>query len=447
MTRRRPLRGVRTRLLFVVLAAVTVALAAATVGFNFLLVQSNSDNADALLRQRADSERAQIAVTNGKVQLAETLDDGIGDSHIWIFEGTHTIERPRSRKTTTAAALSLAKGARRFKTVKHTDERLYALPIVVKGHRFGTIVAGVSLAPYEQTERTALLASLIFAATLLLVSGGAAAWLLRSALRPVAVMTAQAEAWSESDLDRRFARGEPHDELSRLALTLDRLLDRIAASLRHERQFSAELSHELRTPLAKVAAEAELALRRTREPEEYRRALGTILSNAQQITRIVDTLFAAAQQEAGPRGVADASEAAHAAVDSCAPIAAERRIALSVNGARRLHIGVDVDLAERILHPVLDNACRYGRTNVRVEIGRDDGSVLFTVTDDGSGVAAEEVESIFEPARRGTAGLRAGPSAGLGLALARRLARSISGDVAAEASVDGGRFVVRLPSA
>jgi signal transduction histidine kinase len=331
--------------------------------------------------------------------------------------------------------------------VKRTDERLYALPIVVDGRRFGTIVAGLSLAPYEQTERTTLLASLIFAATLLLVSGGAAAWLLRSALRPVAVMTAQAEAWSESDLDRRFARGEPHDELSRLALTLDRLLDRIAASLRHERQFSAEVSHELRTPLAKVAAEAELALRRTREPEEYRRALGEILSNARQITRIVDTLFAAAQQEAGPRGVADASDAAQAAVDSCAPIAAERDIELSLDGRRRLRIGVDIDLAERILHPVLDNACRYGRSNVRVEIGRDDGSVLFTVTDDGSGVAAEELESIFEPATRGTAGLRAGPSAGLGLALARRLARSISGDVAAEPSPDGGRFVVRLPSA
>jgi len=431
----------------VVLAAVTVALAVATVGFNFLLVQSNSDSADALLRQRADSERAQIGITDGRIQLAETLDDTVGDSHVWIFEGTRAIEQPRSHKTTNSAALSLAQGGRGFKTVKRTDERLYALPIVVKRRRFGTIVAGLSLAPYEQTERTALLASLIFAATLLLVSGGAAAWLLRSALRPVAVMTAQAEAWSESDLDRRFARGEPHDELSRLALTLDRLLDRIAASLRHERQFSAEVSHELRTPLAKVTAEAELALRRPRETEEYRRAIGEILSSARQITRIVDTLFAAAQEEAGPRGVADASDVAQAAVDSCTPIAAERHIALSLDGARRLRIGVNVDLAERILHPVLDNGCRYGRTHVHVEIGREDGSVLFTVTDDGSGVAPGETESIFEPATRGTAGLRAGPSAGLGLALARRLARSVSGDVEAETSPEGGRFVVRLPSA
>ena len=73
--------------------------------------------------------------------------------------------------------------------------------------------------------------------------------------------------------------------------------------------------------------------------------------------------------------------------------------------------------------------------------------MLFTVTDDGPGVTSDEVESIFDPASRGAAGRNAGPSAGLGLALARRLARSVSGDVQAAASDEGGRFVVRLPTA
>ena len=64
---------------------------------------------------------------------------------------------------------------------------------------------------------------------------------------------------------------EPDDEISELAATLDALLDRVAASLRHEQRFSAELSHELRTPLARIIAEAELALRRERAPEELPR--------------------------------------------------------------------------------------------------------------------------------------------------------------------------------
>jgi signal transduction histidine kinase len=440
-------RGVRTRLLLAVLGAVTVALAAATIGFNLLLVLSNADDADSLLRQRVAAERAQITVTDGQLRVDPNDVGPVGESHIWIFDRRRAIVQPRSDPATIEAAYALARGSEKFMTVKGTDERLYALPVTSGGRRYGTIVAGLSLSPYEQTERAALLASLAFAATLLLVSWAAARWLLRAALEPVAEMTTLAGAWSENDLDRRFARGEPYDELSRLAFTLDRLLDRISASLRHERRFSAELSHELRTPLAKVAAEAELALRRPRESEEYRRALTVILTNAQQIARIIDTLFAAARAQAGPRGVSDASDAARTVVDSCAQLVAERKLELTIEGARALRIGVDRDLAERILHPVLDNACRYGRHRVRLSIGRDNGSVAFTVADDGPGVTADELESIFEPAERGAAGRSTGVSAGLGLALARRLARSVSGDVQAETSPEGGRFVVRLPSA
>ena len=83
---------------------------------------------------------------------------------------------------------------------------------------------------------------------------------------------------------------------------------------------------------------------------------------------------------------------------------------------------------------------------VRLSLARADGSVLFTVADDGPGVGAEEPETIFEPAVRGSAGLAAAPSAGLGLALARRLARSVSGDIHAVSSGTGGRFEIRLPA-
>jgi len=157
--------------------------------------------------------------------------------------------------------------------------------------------------------------------------------------------------------------------------------------------------------------------------------------------------MAAARAEAGPRGVADASEAASAVVDSVGQLVAERNLQLTVDDAKSLRLGIDRDLAERILHPVLDNACRYGRKRVRLSIARANGSVTFTIADDGPGVSPEEVDSIFEPAIRGAAGRGVGTSAGLGLALARRLARSVEGDVEAEQSAEGGRFIVRLPSA
>jgi signal transduction histidine kinase len=319
---------------------------------------------------------------------------------------------------------------------------------VIGGRRVGTVVAGISLAPYEHTEHTALVGSLALAATLLLVTGLAVYWLLRSALRPVARMTAQAAAWSEHDLDRRFRLGEPHDELTRLAATLDGLLERIAASLRHERRFSAELSHELRTPLARAIAEAELALRREREPAAYRDALEVVLANAQQVARIVEALVSAAQQEAGATGVADAQAVATEVADACADAAAGRGVGIAVDAPSvPLRVGVDSDLAERILHPIVENACRYGRSAVRVKVGREGAGIVFLVEDDGPGVAPEERDAIFEPGSRGGAGRASGAGAGLGLALARRLARSAEGDVDAEVFAPGGRFRVRLPSA
>src|SRR5437868_8977507 len=102
-------------------------------------------------------------------------------------------------------------------------------------------------------------------------------------------MTRQAADWSEHDLDHRFALGAPHDELTELASTLDGLLDRLAASLRHERRFSAELSHELRTPLSRILVEAELALRRKRTPEEYRGTVELVQRSAEQLARTVET--------------------------------------------------------------------------------------------------------------------------------------------------------------
>ncbi len=447
--RMRPIRSVRTRLLLVVVAAVTLALTAATIGFNLLIASSTDGTETSTLRQRAHDERELLRIVDG-APCADRANERPARRHEDLDLRRQPDDRGAARASDDGALRQIAR-SRAEPLRDHPQHRRATLLLADRrrqGRRVGTIVTGISLSPYEQTKRSALIASLAFAATVLGIAVAAAAWLLRSALRPVGSMTQQAETWSEQDLDRRFGFDNPHDELTRLGFTLDRLLDRIAASLRHERRFSAELSHELRTPLAKLTAETELALRRPRTPEEYRWALGEIHDHAQQLARIVDALLAAARQEASPLGVADAVAVARAAADVCQPLADDLGVELDVaEDTPTVRVGVDPDLAERILHPVLDNACRYARAHVRVSLARSDGVVVFSVSDDGPGVGVDEAESIFEPAMRGAAGRRAGPSAGLGLALARRLARSASGDVEAEPSLSGGRFSIRLPAA
>ena len=443
-----PFRGVRTRLLLVVVGALAIALGVATIGFNVLLAHAASRDANTLLRARASSERALLHVERNTITVTETKSDPLGDSRVWIFRGVTPVVQPRAKPETTLAARSLAGGPVHFMNVPDdSDERLYAVPIVHDGVRVGTLVTGISLAPYHHTQRTALVGSLTLFLVLLSFTGIAAWWLLRSALRPVAQMTEQAGAWSEQDLDRRFGLGEPHDELTQLAATLDGLLDRLAASLRHERRFSAEMSHELRTPLAKLMAEAELALRRERSESDYRETLQAVLANAQQIERIVETLVSAAQHVEQPQGVANAADVAEAVVAAHGHDAQSRGVDLELlEIPERVRVGVDQELAERILHPVVENALRYGRGKVQVRVTRNGSSVLFAVDDDGPGVLPDEHESIFEPAVRGSAGRSSNSGAGLGLALSRRLARAVSGDVEARPG-SSGHFVVRLPAA
>ena len=165
------------------------------------------------------------------------------------------------------------------------------------------------------------------------------------------------------------------------------------------------------------------------------------------MTRIIDALLGAARAEAGMhRGSASALDVAHRAVAASADIAAARDLDVAVTSTcADPRVAIDAELASRILQPVLDNACRYGRTAVNVTVGCEDHCVAFTVCDDGTGVRAAETERIFEPGVRGSHHAIDPSGAGLGLPLARRLAESVGGTVRASAAV-GGSFTVRLPA-
>jgi signal transduction histidine kinase len=440
---------IRHRLLLLVVLAVGAGLAALILGFNLLLARNLATDADRLARTRAQAELGVVAVRDGRVRVVETPDDLAPDSTVWVFSHGRAVESPTTSRRVSLSARRLAARAPAFADVSGADTRLYATPVVTSGRKYGAVVAAVSLKPYRQTRETALLASLGLGAAVLVLVALAARWLLRSSLRPVARMTRLAGEWSERDLDRRLAVRGPRDELTELAATLDGLLDRLAASLRREQRFSAEISHELRTPLSRVIAETELTLRRDRAPVEYRNALELILRNAQQLAGTIDTLVAAARHESGGlRGTSDAFEVAQAAAEAGSGLAAQRGVDIRVDRPERaMRLGVDRELAERVLQPIVENACRYGRTFVGISIGRHNGEIVYFVSDDGSGVAPGEQEQIFEPGWRGHSGRINGDGAGLGLALARRLARSVTGDVTATTTAPTGTFVVRLPAA
>jgi two-component system OmpR family sensor kinase len=438
--------GIKQRLVLAAVGAVALMLAAFTIVFNVVLDKRLSDDANNVVQSRVQAGRAVSNVEEDAILVEEPIRGKGLDERVWIYQGAKALERARAPASVQAAVAKLATArARTFKDVD--DQRLLVQPIYRNGRHLGAVVGTVSLLPYEHSRQIVLIASLVLSLITLVAVAVVARILVGRALQPVAQMTAQASDWSEHDVDRRFAMGSPRDEITGLASTLDALLGRLSAALRHEKQLTAELAHELRTPLAQIRAETELALARERPASELHEALEGVLRYTDRMTSVVNTLMAAAESQADPHaGTIDAREAAEAAIAACADSATEHGVSLTPEAAGEpIEVDADRELTVALLVPLITNAIRYGRSNVRVSISRDGEQVAFRVTDDGPGLEPDELDSVFEPGVRGRAA-NGEPGAGLGLTLSRRLARIAGGDVVAEDAVAGGTFVARLPA-
>jgi signal transduction histidine kinase len=439
MSRIHTLRGRLTAIAFVV---ALIAISVLTVAFNLLLARSLDRDADHRLRAQAAAASTTVVSHGGRLSLRESPDDAALDRQVWVYDGRRAIERPAAAGAVQHAADALAGHSRAFRDLPGRELRLYAAPVDAGGRRAGTVVAGQSLAAYDRTTDLALIGSLALGAVLLAAVLLLTSLMIGRALARVRDLTSSAAEWTEHDDPRRFGSAPRPDELGELARTLDSMMDRVASSLRHEQRLSAELSHELRTPLARITAEVDLLERRERAPEERSAAYAAIARSAGQMSEILETLMAAARADAG---LGSGRSELAATLESLRRRWEESpgAVALQLDtGGSRLVAGVDREVVERILSPLLENGRRHARSRVRVGGRSAHGRLVVTVADDGPGIPDDARERIFEP------GVRLGEDgggAGLGLALARRLARAAGGDVTAELAPAGGLVRVELP--
>ena len=417
----------RTRLLLASLSTLAIGMGALLVLGNTLLDRQVTRQTRSLLRERSAAQLAALRVEAGRIDVGEPANDDVLDRQAWILEGRRVLERPADASPA-VDRLAVALGRRgriAYRTAPH-DLELRAEPVPGAD---GAVVVAISTESVERLRQLVLIGSLIIAALILGAGTIAIRSALKGALHPVAQMTRQAEAWGAHDLDSRFDLGPPRDELSGLAATLDHLLARIAASRRHEQRFAADVAHELRTPVAGIRGRAELALDETDDAGRGD-ALRAIVDQTERLTDTIDTLLAVA------RGEIDSSVGA---VDLAA--IAREIDGVTVVGAPRLPSAEgDPNLVRRALGPLLDNAHRHAVGEVTLEVSAADGAVRLAVRDDGPGVPADLGERVFDPGTQGTGG----GGAGLGLPLARRLARSCGGDVTL-GDGPGGCFVLSLP--
>jgi len=174
-----------------------------------------------------------------------------------------------------------------------------------------------------------------------------------------------------------------------------------------------------------------------------------MLGSATRLAQTTEALIASAvRRPSVERGRCLVGEVFDELAFACEPLAASRAVSVLIDpGDDGLAVGAEREITVDLLHPIVENACRHARSRVCLSAALIDGScVELVVDDDGGGVPEADLERIFEPGERGTSetDLRH-DGAGLGLALARRLARSVGGEVSAKPGTEGARFVVRLP--
>jgi len=448
-------RTLRGRLSLVALTAATLLMVILTVAFNTVVRRHLEHQADDELRARAAAVATTIDTRGPKVRVLEADDDALLDANVWIYAGGQLLEQPSS--TTAHGPLTgvadglVARGGPHCVTAEghfHGPVRLCARPVVPHRASAGaaTVVTALDLSPYRSSADTLLLGSFVLDAVMLACTYALTRLAVGRALRPVGTMTDQATHWSAVASRERFGAAERPAELARLGASLDALLDRIRAVLRHERQLTAELSHELRTPLSRIVAELDWWQARPRSDTDTRATHAVIADAAQSMRAICDTLLNDARE--GAPAVPGTAEVLPTLRHLAAGLDAPDGVTVEVRAQdAHLEAGIQAALLERIVSPLLANALRYARSYVAVEARRTRDGVRIDVTDDGPGVPESFTGRLFQPGRRadpddGHSG------AGLGLPLARRLARSVGGEVRHEPDHSpGARFAVSLPAA
>ena len=340
------------------------------------------------------------------------------------------------------------------------EERLalYGAPLMRDEMVVGVVLVAVPLWPIEQTlERLQLVLGSAVLGSVFLASG--VGWLLASAaMRPVDRITALARSIGRSgDLSGRVPAPHGSDELGRLSVAFNELLERLDTAMAQQRRFLDDASHELRTPLTTIRASASALLRggsltpQPPLPAAGEGELRAIARESERMGRLVTDLLALARADAGQLlarrpMMLDAllvdvyQQARHQAPD----------VRLTIGDLEQVEILGDPDRLKQLLFNLVDNACRYtpaGGT-VTLALSEQDGTASLSVRDTGPGIPSDELPRIFERFYRADhARSREVGGTGLGLAISQVIAEAHGGWIAVDSRVgEGSTFTVYLPT-
>lgn len=331
-------------------------------------------------------------------------------------------------------------------------------PIVVDGARVGTVrmwapgTGALMSERDEQFRRGSFVALTIAALVAIVFSSIAGALYARRVVKPIETITAAATALRTGDREAR-TKLQGNDEISVLGATFDEMADAIEADRQLERRLTADVAHELRTPLQAIQATVEAMQDGVLPADEEH--LGTVRNETVRLARLADAILELTRLERGSLPFEmrqlDLAVPVRAAVDAVEALIESRGLTLSVDIADGVTVRGDSDRLQQAVGNLLSNAARYtpGDGRIEVRVSRDDAGALVEVSDNGIGIAEEDLNQVFSRFwRADSARATATGGLGIGLAVTKEIVERHRGTIGVESAWGSGtRFTIRLPRA
>jgi signal transduction histidine kinase len=301
----------------------------------------------------------------------------------------------------------------------------------------------------EERDETRAQAAGVLAVTVPLVVIALAVIVWQSvgrALRPVEVMREETDLITAAHLRRRLAVPPGHDEIPRLARTMNEMLDRIDEGHRLQRQFVSDASHELRSPLAVIRHTAEVA-RMHPDKVDVASLSDDVLAESARLEDLVSALLLLARLEADDDITTEVVDLDDIVLTEVSRARARSSVHIDAHAVGAGRTSGSVVLLGQVVRNLLDNACRHASSTVTVALDEHDDVVELRIADDGSGIAPADRGRVFERfVRLDEARARDEGGSGLGLAIVRKIVETCHGSVSVDDADGGGaRVTVRLP--
>jgi len=289
-----------------------------------------------------------------------------------------------------------------------------------------------------------------FIISLAVVSGY---WLMRRSLQPVDEITRRAEGITSTNLSERLPVIRTGDELERLSVSLNRMIERLDQAFQHINRFSADASHELRTPLTILQLELEGIAQSHRLNPSLTDQIGSALEETHRMSHIVENLLAISRLDAGEvkmdKTRLDLGQLAASTAEQMRLLAEEKLILFRSNVATNVYVEGDRSRLQQVIVNLVANAIKYTQEGGEVEVNvrGDRGTAVLEVSDNGAGISAHALGHVFERFYRADkARSRNSGGAGLGLAIAKAICTAHGAEIKVSSEEGhGSRFTVELP--